>query len=183
VGRSGEKWLLLWITSHPESRVEIKLVAVGCAPAAPSWVPDNMFLGRFVHALDTKGRLAIPARFRDDLIAGAVLTRGIDRCLTLYPVDVWKPLAERVSALPISDPDARTFRRLVFSAAVNLELDSQGRILLPPELRAYAAIEREAAVIGVNTSLEIWAPERWDEVTAQIDLDGAAIAERLASLI
>lgn len=142
-----------------------------------------MFLGRHVHNLDAKGRLAIPARFRDELSGGVVLTRGIDRCLTLYPMAVWLPLAERVSALPISDPDARAFRRLVFADAVDLDLDGQGRILLPPELRAYAGIDREAVVIGVNTHLEIWSPERWDAVNAVIDHDGAAIAQRLASLI
>jgi MraZ protein len=142
-----------------------------------------MFLGRFLHTLDTKGRLAIPARFREELAAGAVLTRGIDRCLTLYPLSAWSPLAEKVSALPISDPDARTFRRLVFAAASNVELDSQGRILLPVELRDYAGIDRDAAVVGVNTWLEIWSPERWNAASAEIDQDGAQIAERLASLI
>ena len=142
-----------------------------------------MFLGRHAHNLDAKGRLAIPARFRDELAAGVVLTRGIDRCLTLYPMAAWIPLAEQVSALPISDPDARTFRRLVFAEAVNLDLDAQGRILLPPELRSYSGIDREAIVIGVNTYLEIWSPERWEAVNAVIDSDGAEIAQRLASLI
>lgn len=142
-----------------------------------------MFLGRFLHALDTKGRLAIPARFRDELTAGAVLTRGIDRCLSLYPMSTWLPLAEKVSALPISDPDARTFRRLVFGAAVNVDLDTQGRILLPSELREYAGIERDAAVVGVNTWIELWSPVRWDAASLEIDQDGAQIAERLAALI
>jgi MraZ protein len=142
-----------------------------------------MFLGRHAHNLDAKGRLAIPAKFRDELASGVVLTRGIDRCLTLYPMAAWLPLAEQVSALPISDPDARAFRRLVFADAVDLALDAQGRILLPPELRAFADIDREAIVIGVNTYLEIWSPARWEAVNAAIDSDGAGIAQRLASLI
>src|SRR5918997_1563447 len=142
-----------------------------------------MFLGRYNHTLDAKGRLAIPARFREALAEGLVLTRGIDRCLALYPLTAWRPLAEKVSALPISDPDARTFRRLVFAEAADLELDAQGRILLPPELRRYAGIEREAIVVGVNTSVEIWSPERWEAVNALMDEDGAAIAKRLATLI
>lgn len=142
-----------------------------------------MFLGRHAHNLDAKGRLAIPAKFRDELASGVVLTRGIDRCLTLYPMAAWLPLAEQVSALPISDPDARAFRRLVFADAVDLALDAQGRILLPPELRAFADIDREAIVIGVNTYLEIWGPARWEAVNAAIDSDGAGIAQRLASLI
>jgi MraZ protein len=142
-----------------------------------------MFLGRFAHSLDAKGRLAIPARFRDDLAGGIVLTRGIDRCLALYPMATWLPLAEKVSALPITDPDARSFRRMVFAEASHLELDGQGRILLPPDLRRYAELDREAYVIGVNTSIEIWSPERWEAQMALIDQDGAAIAQRLASLL
>jgi MraZ protein len=142
-----------------------------------------MFLGRFLHALDTKGRLAIPARFRDELLTGGVLTRGIDRCLTLYPMAAWIPLAEKVSALPISDPDARTFRRLVFSAASHVELDTQGRILVPSDLRAYGGLERDVTVVGVNTWIELWSPDRWDAASLEIDQDGAQIAERLASLI
>jgi len=142
-----------------------------------------MFLGRYAHTIDAKGRLAVPARFREALAEGVVLTRGIDRCLALYPMAAWLPLAEKINELPISDPDARTFRRMVFAEAVNLELDAQGRILTPPDLRRYAELDREAYVVGVNTSIEIWSPARWDAVTALMDHDGAAIAQRLASLI
>lgn len=142
-----------------------------------------MFLGRHAHTVDAKGRMAVPARFRDALAEGLVLTRGIDRCLALYPLVAWQPLAEKISALPISDPDARTFRRLVFAEAVDLALDGQGRILLPPELRAYAGIDREALVVGVHTSVEIWSPERWAAVSAALDDDGSAVAQRLADLI
>jgi MraZ protein len=142
-----------------------------------------MFLGRYNHTLDVKGRLAIPARYREALAEGLVLTRGIDRCLALYPLAAWRPLAEKVSALPLSDPDARAFRRLVFAEAADLALDTQGRILVPPELRRYAGLERDAVIIGVDTALEIWSPERWQAVEAVMDADGAAIAQRLASLI
>ena len=142
-----------------------------------------MFLGRYNHTLDAKGRLAIPARFREAVAEGLVLTRGIDRCLALYPLAAWRPLAEKVSALPISDPDARNFRRMVFAEAADLTLDAQGRILVPPELRAYAGLDREALIVGVDTAIEIWSPERWQAVAALMDSDGAAIAQRLASLI
>jgi MraZ protein len=139
-----------------------------------------MFLGRYAHNLDAKGRLAIPARYREALADGVVLTRGIDRCLALYPLQVWQPLAEKVAALPLTDADARNFRRLVFAEAVDLNLDGQGRILVPPELLRYAEIEREAVVVGVDTSIEIWSPERWSAIAASLDADGAAIAQRLA---
>ncbi|MBA2518685.1 MAG: division/cell wall cluster transcriptional repressor MraZ [Chloroflexia bacterium] len=142
-----------------------------------------MFLGRYTHALDAKGRLAIPARFREAVADGLVLTRGIDRCLSLYPLAAWRPLAEKVSALPITDPDARNFRRMVFAEAADLALDAQGRILIPPELRRYAGLERETLVVGVDTAIEIWSPDRWQAVEALMETDGAAIAQRLATLI
>jgi MraZ protein len=142
-----------------------------------------VFLGRYAHNLDAKGRLAIPARYREALAEGVVLTRGIDRCLALYPMEAWRPLAEKVAALPLTDADARNFRRLVFAEAADLSLDAQGRILVPPELRRYAGIEREALVVGVDTSLEVWSPERWAAVESSLDADGAEIAQRLANLI
>jgi MraZ protein len=142
-----------------------------------------VFLGRYAHNLDTKGRLAIPARYREALSEGVILTRGIDRCLALYPLDAWRPLAEKVAALPLTDADARNFRRLVFAEAADLSLDAQGRILIPPELRRYAELEREALVVGVDASIEVWSPARWAAVEQSLDADGAEIAQRLASLI
>lgn len=142
-----------------------------------------MFLGRYAHNLDAKGRLAIPARYREALLEGLVLTRGIDRCLALYPLAAWRPLAEKLAALPMTDADVRNFRRLVFAEAVDLTLDAQGRILVPPDLRRFAEIEREALVVGVDTSIEIWSPPRWAAVEASLDTDGAEIAQRLATLI
>lgn len=142
-----------------------------------------MFLGRFSHNLDAKGRLAIPAKFRGELADGLVVTRGIDRCLSVYPLAAWQTLAERVSALSISDPDARQFKRMVFAEAVDETLDAQGRVVLPPELRRYAEIDREAIVVGMNTYLEIWNPPRWEGLTTTVEDEGASIAQRLADLI
>jgi MraZ protein len=142
-----------------------------------------MFLGRFGHNLDAKGRLAIPAKFRSALADGLVVTRGIDRCLSVYPLAAWQGLAGKVSALSISDPDARLLKRMVFGEAVDEAMDAQGRIVLPPELRRYAGIEREAVVVGMNTHLELWDPGRWDKLTATVEDEGASIAQRLADLI
>ncbi len=142
-----------------------------------------MFLGRFGHNLDAKGRLAIPAKFRAALAGGVVVTRGIDRCLSVYPLAAWKDLAGRVSALSNGDPDARQFRRMVFAEAMDEELDAQGRIVLPPDLRRYAGIDREAVVVGMNTYLEIWDPARWEALSAAVEDEGADIAQRLADLI
>ena len=142
-----------------------------------------MFLGRYAHALDAKGRLAIPSRFREGLAGGLVVTRGIDRCLTVYPLPVWMPFAERVAGLPVTDPDARLFRRMVFAEAVDLELDSQGRILVPSELRTWAGVDREALVVGVYSAIEIWSPERWGDDDATLSRDGEDIARRLGPAV
>lgn len=142
-----------------------------------------MFLGRFNHNLDTKGRLAIPAKFRGELADGMVLTRGIDRCLALHPLAGWQELAGRVRALPVSDANARLFRRMVFAEAVDLELDAQGRILVPPDLRAWAGLDRTAVVIGVDVSIEIWSPERWMDMSDRMDQEGVEIAQTLADLL
>lgn len=142
-----------------------------------------MFLGRFEHNLDSKGRLALPARYRDRLAEGVVVTRGFDPCLLIYPMTAWEPLAERVSALSISDPDVRRLRRMLFAEATDLQLDRQGRILIPSELREYAGIEREGVVVGMHTFIEVWNPDEWSSQRDALDRDGAVIAERLAELI
>jgi MraZ protein len=142
-----------------------------------------VFLGRYTHNVDSKGRLAIPAKFRDGLGAEVVITRGIDRCLALYPLETWMPLAEKVSSLSISDPDARTFRRMVFAEAAYLDVDRQGRVLVPAELRSYAEIEREAIVVGVHSYIELWSPDRWSAQSRMMDEEGSSIAERLAEFI
>jgi MraZ protein len=128
-----------------------------------------MFLGEFVHTLDEKGRLTIPARFRDGLTDGLVVTRGIDRCLAIYPMEGWRRLAEQVSALPMTDRLARAFRRLVFANASDVTLDKQGRVLIPPRLREYAGLNGEAIVTGLNTYIEVWNPDSWGEERERVE--------------
>ena len=142
-----------------------------------------MFLGRFEHTLDTKGRIAIPAKFRADLGEGLVMTRGIDRCLAVYPMVAWRDLAARMNALSMADPNARLMRRMVFSEAMDAMLDGQGRVLVPGDLRLYAGIEREAIVVGLHSSFEIWSPERWRDVNATVEETGSAIAAQIADLL
>lgn len=142
-----------------------------------------MFLGRFAHNLDTKGRLAIPARFRASLEDGVVLTRGIDRCVTAYPMAVWEELAERIAKLPMTDRSARQFRRMMFAEAANLTLDRQGRVVLPAELKEFAGIDRDVMVVGVHTSFEIWQPERWQDMQTLVDDESESIASHLADLL
>jgi MraZ protein len=128
-----------------------------------------MFLGEFVHTLDEKGRLTIPAKFRDGLIDGLVVTRGIDRCLAIYSLEEWNDLAKKVSELSMTDRLARAFRRLVFANASDATLDKQGRVLLPPRLREYADLNGEAVVTGLNNYIEVWNPDSWGEERERVE--------------
>lgn len=128
-----------------------------------------MFLGEYVHTIDEKGRLAVPARFRAGLAAGLVITRGLDRCLAIYPLEEWKRLAEQVSALPMTDRRARAFRRLVFANASDVIPDRQGRILIPPRLREYAGLDGEVVITGIDTYIEVWNPQAWSEERERVE--------------
>ena len=141
-----------------------------------------MFLGEYEHNLDDKGRLAIPSRFREELAEGVVVTRGFDRCLMCFPRPTFEKLAQQVSSLSLGQEDARQMRRLIFSGAADAALDKQGRILLPLNLREYAALGDHVIVAGLNTHFEIWQTERWNEVLATLDTNASAIAEQLAAL-
>jgi MraZ protein len=123
-----------------------------------------MFLGQFTYTLDVKGRLTVPSRFRDELPLQAVLTRGLDICLVLYPIDVWTEISQKVTALPITDTRGRALRRIFFADAVHVELDRQGRILIPDRLREYAGLDlsAEVVVVGLDRFIELWRPDRWE---------------------
>jgi MraZ protein len=138
-----------------------------------------VFLGEYVHILDSKGRLTIPAKFRAELDTGLVITRGIDRCLAVFPMGEWEQLAEQVSDLPMTDRRARAFQRLLFASASDLSPDKQGRILIPPRLRAYANLDGEVVVAGLNKHVEVWNSEAWERERehvegAEVDIDGWA---------
>ncbi|MBE2239189.1 MAG: division/cell wall cluster transcriptional repressor MraZ [Caldilineaceae bacterium] len=123
-----------------------------------------MFLGEYTHSLDAKGRLTIPAKFRNELAVGMVVTRNpADNCLLLFPQDEWERLADKVSALPLTDARSAAFRRVFFSAAEDLQPDGQGRILLSQRLRDYATIESDVVVAGMNKFIELWHPALWEE--------------------
>jgi len=133
-----------------------------------------MFLGEFVHTIDDKGRLTIPARFRAELATGLVVTRGLDRCLAIYPMAEWEQLAERVKSLPMTDRYARAFKRLVFANASNLVPDKQGRVVIPPNLRDEIGLANEVVVTGLNNYIEVWNPEEWQherEVASSTDAE------------
>lgn len=128
-----------------------------------------MFLGEFTHNIDDKGRLTIPAKFRGLLAAGLVVTRGFDRNLMAFSLDEWQELAGRIAQRPLSDEGVRAFRRRVFSGAVDLTPDRQGRILVPPYLREFAGIEGEVVIAGMFNYIELWNTDAWQEVRQSIE--------------
>jgi MraZ protein len=120
-----------------------------------------MFLGEYTHTIDEKGRLTIPAKFRGELAAGLVVTRGFDQNLMIFPLDEWQELAERILSRPLGDEGVRAFRRRIFSGAVDLTPDRQGRVVLPPYLREFADIDGEVVLSGMYNYVEIWSINAW----------------------
>lgn len=141
-----------------------------------------MFIGEYQHSIDDKGRMAIPVKFRADLSKGAVVTRGLDRCLFVYTVDAWKVLAEKLMNLPLSQSKSRAFARLMLAGAMDVELDKQGRIILPEYLREYASVKKGVVVAGLYDRLEIWDQSAWQTYTAATEKDSNEIAESLSEL-
>lgn len=128
-----------------------------------------MFLGEYTHTIDDKGRLTVPAKYRGELAAGLVVTRGFDRNLMVYPLNEWEKLAQEIMTKPLTDSRTRDFRRRVFSGAADLEPDRQGRILVPPYLRDFAAINGEVVIVGMYNYIEIWSTDAWSAVRQTIE--------------
>jgi MraZ protein len=141
-----------------------------------------MFLGQFQHNLDDKGRLMIPARFRDLLEGGAFITQGFDRCLMVMTESYFKQVYERIEAMNLADPTARLLRRLILSNAYPVEVDKIGRILVPQNLRAFLGLESgELVVAGQGQYFEVWTPALWSEQMAQLQ-DTEANIQRFSTL-
>lgn len=141
-----------------------------------------MFIGEYSHNLDDKGRLAIPIKFRNALKKGAVVTRGLDSCLFLYTRTEWQKLAEKLAALPISQANSRAFARLMLAGAMDVEVDKQGRVILPEYLRQFAALKKSVVVAGLYSRLEIWDVAAWSAYKGQTESQSGSIAERMAEL-
>lgn len=138
-----------------------------------------MFMGEYQHNIDEKGRMIVPAKFRGGLGDQFVLTRGLDNCLFIYPLEEWKVLETKLKNLPLTKKDARSFTRFFFSGAVECELDKQGRISVPQTLRTYSKLEKECIVIGVSNRVEIWSKTTWDEYALESEESFEEIAENL----
>ncbi len=140
-----------------------------------------MFTGEYRHSVDEKGRVAVPSKFRAQLEGGAFVSRWIDACLAIFPKGEWDALAAKVAALPIADASSRTFQRFIFAGAFEIDLDRQGRVVLPASLRSFAALEGEAVIVGSRDHAEIWAPARWDDYRRELE-SPEALAQYLSGL-
>ena len=141
-----------------------------------------MFMGEYHHNVDPKGRLIVPSKFRDGLGQNFVITKGLDNCLFVYPMEEWLVIEKKLKNLPFTKSDARAFVRFFFSGANECELDKQGRILLPSNLREYAKFDKDVVIIGVSSRIEIWAKELWENYIESEDMDYEGIAEKLQNI-
>ena len=139
-----------------------------------------MFMGEYNHTVDEKGRLIIPVKFRDELGSEFVVTKGLDGCLFAYDLTEWRVLEEKLRALPLTNKDARAFARFMLAGAASVEIDKQGRILLPQVLRNFARLEKDVVLIGVASRIEIWNKEKWED--ASYDADAEELAEKMENL-
>ncbi len=139
-----------------------------------------MFMGEYNHTIDAKGRLIIPAKFRELLGTEFVLTRGLDGCLFIYPVDEWKAFEQKLRALPLTNKNARTFSRFFVAGAAMCELDRQGRVLVPQTLREFAGLEKDVVLTGNLDRIEVWSKEKWSENCDYDDMD--EIAENMQDM-
>ncbi|MDD3887161.1 MAG: division/cell wall cluster transcriptional repressor MraZ [Patescibacteria group bacterium] len=141
-----------------------------------------MFIGEYNHSIDIKGRLAIPAKFRAKIKKGAVVTRGLDNCLFLYTQEEWEKLANKLASLPISQANTRAFSRLMLAGAMDVKLDSHGRIVIPQYLRTFSSITKKVIIAGLFNRLEIWDEQKWNTYKLATEKNSSEIAEKIGEL-
>ncbi len=141
-----------------------------------------MFIGEYTYSIDDKKRLAIPGKFRQTLGKKAIITRGLDNCLFLYPAREWEKLAKKLSQLPLSQADARGFARIMLAGAMEVNLDRLGRILIPDYLKKYASLQKKVVIAGLYNRIEIWDEKNWTFYKQKMEKEAGDIAERLKEL-
>lgn len=139
-------------------------------------------MGEYQHTIDSKGRLIIPSKLRDGLGDTFVITRGLENCLFVYPQNEWQQLELKLKALPFTKKDVRAFTRFLLSGAIEVELDKQGRVLLPNNLRDFAELDKDCVIIGVSSRVEIWSKKKWEEYYQSADATFEEIAETIVDL-
>lgn len=141
-----------------------------------------MFIGEYLHNLDDKNRMAVPVKFRVKLGKGAVVTKGLEHCLFLFNAADWEEFVQKIKNLPISQANNRAFSRLMLAGAMEVDLDNQGRILLPDYLKQYAGLKKQIVVAGLYNRVEIWDEEAWKNYKAKTEASSDEIAERLGEM-
>ena len=142
-----------------------------------------MFIGEYEHNLDAKGRIIIPSKFRDELHSSFILTRGLDGCLTIYSLEQWNKIFERINKLPTTKKAVRQYTRVLTSNACECQLDNQGRILIPTNLTAPVGIKKECVIVGANDHIEIWNKESWENYFNEANESFEEVAENLSDLL
>ncbi|MBI5079305.1 division/cell wall cluster transcriptional repressor MraZ [Candidatus Wolfebacteria bacterium] len=141
-----------------------------------------MFIGEYKHAIDEKGRIALPAKFRLKMSGAAIITRGLDHCLFVFTANDWEILAQKLMSLPMAQSNSRAFSRLMLAGAMEAEIDGQGRILIPDYLREYAVLKKQAIIAGLYNRIEIWEEAKWNVYKKKTEKDSDEIAEKLGEL-
>lgn len=141
-----------------------------------------MFIGEYQHSIDPKKRLAVPSKFRSELKNKVVVTRGLDKCLFIYPTAAWEEIAGKLGSMPVGESATRSFVRLMLAGATDCEIDKQGRILIPDYLKEYAGLRKEVIIAGLYNRLEVWAETKWSEYKKNAEKNTDEIAEQLGKL-
>lgn len=141
-----------------------------------------MLIGEYKHTLDPKKRLSIPSKWRKDLGKELIVTRGLDNCLFVYPQREWEKITDKIGQLPLGQADTRSFNRFFLSGAVEVEVDSVGRILVPDFLKEFAGLDSKVVLAGIHDRVEIWDEKRWMEYKTQIEAQADSLAEKLGQI-
>lgn len=141
-----------------------------------------MFIGEYRHSIDEKKRLAIPSKFRKELGEGAVITKGLDNCLVIYPIKSWKERSEKLAALPEASREARGYARTILAGAAAVEFDRLGRVLVPEYLKEYAKIEKSVVITGLHNRLEVWSEKLWNAYREKAEGNIEEFASKLKEL-
>ena len=151
-------------------------------PNGRKWGAAVMLMGEYNHTIDAKGRLIVPAKFREVLGDEFVVTKGLDNCLFVYPNDEWQKFEEKLQTLPLTNKNARQFTRFFLAGAADVELDKQGRILIPSVLREFASLQKDVVFVGVGSRIEIWSKESWNDSISNYDDNMDEVAANMESL-
>ena len=141
-----------------------------------------MLIGEYKHTLDTKRRLSLPSKWRDELGVKLVVTRGLDNCLFVYPLKEWKTITDKVGQLPLGQADTRSFNRFFLSGAVEVEVDSVGRILVPDFLKDFGKLDSKVVLAGIHNRIEIWDEKKWESYKRSIETQADQLAEKLGEI-